>query len=65
MSQMLIIQNGELKIINGIKMVNKNIYKDEVFRIANICYILHLQKRFFIRTYTYANAKSKVKGGYI
>ena len=30
------------------------------FRIVNICYILHLQKRFFIRTYNYANAISKV-----
>ena len=30
------------------------------FHIVNICYILHLKKRVFIRTYNYANAISKV-----
>ena len=30
------------------------------FHIVNICYILHVKKRVFIRTYNYANAISKV-----
>ena len=61
MSQMLINQNGELKIINVIKMVNKNIYKnkDSKFILKNKKLVADIMSfRMVIYLLLYAHSKT-------